>query len=286
MHRNPRPHRFTFSMLVAIGVSLVGLAAFGHGGRVSLFFWGTFPKAAFDCQRVIADSINQCAVAVLALRTACHNAEVSGDSCDRDALQNQVNDIRRNALDRIDRSCTDRQSAQLGFLGVIEVQSDVSTACTRADTQLSQTLYPTANAVGGGGASPAASCQRSTALVTGRLLRHANRVWQLTFNRIARRNFPVSRSLASVDVARRRVAHGVERLVPVLSRSCAPEDFLATYGRSAHDVLTEIAYQSECLAGAAFVQDRVHCDPTPTTTPTRPTATATPTPSGLWDGIP
>lgn len=278
MHLNPRTRRFLFLALVTIAIVLTGKVAYTHGGRVSLFFWGTFPKAAFDCQRAIASSVNQCALAVVAVRTACRNAELAGESCDRNAVQNHVNDIRRAALDQIDRRCTDRQSAQLGFLGVIEIQSDVSNACSRTDIVLSQLLYPTPAAEIREMILPVANCQRSTAMLTARLLRHANRVWELTLNRIARRNFPVSRSLASIDVARRRVDRAVHRLLPILQRDCSEEDFVAAYGRLASSVLTDIAHEAECLAGAAFVQDRVHCDPTPTITPTRPAVTATPTP--------
>jgi hypothetical protein len=260
-------------VLVVLGTASTRVGAH-NGARLLLAFWGGFPGAAVPCQRMIAEATGACARRVLWLRDRCQRARLVGGTCDEHATRGAVDAARIHALDQIDELCTDEQTRQLIFLGVIEVQADVTNACRRADNAFAPRVYaPT---------PPVDTLQRRCILATSDatmdVVRYALRTWQGIFDRIAARNLSPQRKLMLVDRASSRIATAVVRARATLQQHCTEADFALTYQQDEMQFFAGITREVECVIGASYVQDRIQCDPLPTpTVPATSTRTVSPT---------
>ena len=243
-----------------------------HGMRASLAFWGAFPTHTAICQRTIAGALAYCAQRAVWLRDECSRQVLQGQICDSPATERAVEAARTQAQDAIDEFCNDDDAMSLNFLGVIEIQSDITNACRRTDSYFMPLVYAptaTANAV-------QKRCILATADAVSETHRAGWRAMRAAFDRIAARNLAPSKKLDLLAAAQKQVASLVNRLMTYIDSHCSAADFQSTYDKDGPTFFATVTAQVECGAGAAYVQNQVMCDPTATATfLTVPTPTPT-----------
>ncbi len=240
------------SPLILLGLVFVP-PVWAHGGRLPFLFWGGFPRSIIPCQRALGDAARLCALGVASLRLRCSYR--GANPCTPEELEQQRKSLEIKALDLLSRTCTDRATVQLGFLGVIEAQSDIANVCAKVNRD----LFPI---VGLNTASPpAVDCAARQASAAMKLLRVATKEWHTTLDRIAYRIVPPSRKTALLAQTRERVGQAADKLGRLLEEVCASSHLRFSSGRPPREVLTNVLHLAECVTGAAYVQDAVHCDP-------------------------
>lgn len=258
--RYPRHVRAKGAFLIGIGFFAAAIAApiLAHGGRLPFLFWGGFPRPAADCQKVIGWAARVCAVDIVRLRAVCSAGSTAGPRCHPERITQRRQAILRQALDQINARCSDRATQQLGFVSLIEAQADISDACTSVELATLPVVAPTPTAPS---ATPRVdTCGDFVRHAALKLLRYSTAQWQLAFNRIAYRYQPSSIKLATVERVRARMERARAKLLGLESRFCTAEEVSTRFGVPLPALLQSVVRSSECLTGAAYVQDAVYCD--------------------------
>ncbi len=236
-----------------------------HGGRLPFLFWGDFPRVHLACQRAIGRAVAQCAVGTQRLYALCAAGSASGDLCAPLPRAEALESLRAVALNVIDRHCSERSTVQLGFLALVEAQADISRACSQLDRWVrGWSADPTA-VPGAQGA-----CMETYARASLVLLRFATNEYRRLFDWLAFHRSPPNQRNQLLAERRARVGDAARRLELVLQRRC-PDGLPG--GPNPATFLSEVARQAECVVGAAYVQDALHCD-TPTSAQAPPAAPA------------
>lgn len=234
----------------------------GHGGRVPFLFWGGYPRSVIPCQRAIGNAGRICAIGMAQLLVRCLYHD--NPPCAPEQLEEERRARERKALDMINRACTDRATVQLGFLGIIEAQSDIATNCARIHRDFFRLVHFDDSPL------PNTQCTAEVAHAAAKLLRVTTRNWQRIFDRVAYKNVPPSRKTLFVTQARARAASAAEKLARVVAPACSNSPEPSLHDDSLRELFSNVAQLAECVAGAAYVQDAVHCDPPATPTPASP----------------
>lgn len=243
--------------------------AWAHGGRLPFLFWGNFPRAHLACQRAVGRALSECAVGTLQVIARCSREGADRGACEAGAQAEQLRALMTETLDTIDRFCSDRNAVQLGFLALIEAQADASRACTEVERWARQELPDPASLRSADRACVAFLSQASV-----KLMRAGTENYRRFFDWLAIHFAPTNKRLRLLDQRRSETTRAVQKLAMLGAPLCAGS---AVVQGSLADFFGRVARQAECVVGAAYVQDAVHCDtagPTPT-----PTAAATPSPS-------
>ncbi|MCX8072671.1 MAG: hypothetical protein N3C12_09490 [Candidatus Binatia bacterium] len=238
-------------VVLVILAQLPRSVAHAHGGRLPFLFWGNFPRFAIPCQKAIGRAAALCAARSAQARFRCTIGQDT--SCSATDLESQREAILRVALNLIDRFCSDRAAVQLGFLGTIEAQSDIANMCTTVNRDLSFVFEPTDEP------SPTGDCTRSVSGAVVRLLRSGTMIWEELFNRVALKGGG-AKGRTLITRARARISLQQQKLANVIRRHCTDESVTAIYGTTTSELLNRAARLTECVAGAAYVQDAIHCD--------------------------
>ena len=235
----------------------------GHSGRTPLGLWGKFPADVARCQRVIGEAATFYASQALTARALCRARELVGTPCDLDATDATVRAARGHALDQVDAQCNDQGSGMLGFLGVIEVQADLTSSCEQLEASVAAAVFAPVPALESTAPlTPTAQrCVLVTAGIAPKLMRFALRAWAEALDRIAVRNYSPNRKQALVDAAQRRITSTATRLSEAIGRECTPAEFLATYHQDATSFLTNLSAQVDCVVGGVYAQAAVVCPP-------------------------
>ncbi|GBD25816.1 hypothetical protein HRbin30_01141 [bacterium HR30] len=234
----------------------------GHGGRAPFLLWGGLPRSSIPCQRAIGTAARLCALGAAQTRLRC--LLTASPRCTPEQIEQQRRRLEARALDLISQACTDRAVAQLGFVGVIEAQADIANNCARGDRDLSAIFGISQES------TATATCTTHIASAAVKLLRVAVKNWQNMLDRIAYKNVPPSRKASLLASTRTRIGKAKEKLRLLVSTACPGAPIASLPAPSLEEVLTSVALLAECIAGAAYVQDAVHCTPLPTTAPASP----------------
>lgn len=256
-------------LFLAVGclVVAVGGVLWAHGGRLPFLFWGDFPRSYLACQRAIGRAVHLCSVGTLQLYARCASGATSSGECSATARQRILESLRTSALDLIDRYCSDRAAVQLGFLALLEAQSDISRACADVD-RWARSHFPDPSALDGN----ARVCLAFQAERSLGLIRFATREYRRLFDWLAFHRPPPSQRNALLNACRARIQSAASKLSGLAELYCPAG---SDGGGESAQLFADAARRAECIVGAAYVQDAVHCDtPTPAVSPT-----PTPTPS-------
>jgi cysteine-rich repeat protein len=245
--------------LIVVLTLLVAAQAGAHGTPVELAIWGAFRvPGAPHCQRVITSAAAACGLRAWRAQRDCAVQRWRGETCDPSAVEEAIEEARRDARASIAGACNESMVMELQFNGVAEAQLDVARFCRELeDAAVSLILDPVADP-----ASPAASvCAEAAGRATTKLLNTGFRSRQRLFGRIAGAPFslPAKRELVTASTA--EIDSATDRLAEILAQSCPPDEFVALYGLQSTEALTLIASRADCLAGDTAVQDAVQCPP-------------------------
>lgn len=241
----------------------------GHGGPVPLAQWGNFPPDVVACQRATSHAASLCTAGSLQILAACAQSQLEGRSCDQGATLLAVSAVIRQAKNVVDQSCSDTQARAMGFLGSLELLSDLNTGCRSLSQGAINASY--APAMPTGTIEPVdavtRACIEASANASAKVLQFGFEAWRRALDRIALQALPLSTKQALVDRASAQIGRFATRARASIARRCAPTDFFAAYQQSSASFLSPIANQPSCLAGLVYVQDAVACtSPTPTPT--------------------
>ncbi|GIW43668.1 MAG: hypothetical protein KatS3mg077_0950 [Candidatus Binatia bacterium] len=243
--------------MVLASLFLATRGTLAHGGRAPFTFWGGFTRSAFPCQKAIARAARLCAVRTVELRQRCsRNSDLP--TCSPDQVEARRRTIELQSLDLISAACNDRAAVEVGFLGTIEAQSDIATVCSRVDRDLRDFFDLAARA-----ASDDRTCANTVAGSLTQILRTATDLWVRAFDRMAFKVLAPSRKNLLVTRTRQRISLAAAKLAHTGNQNCRESFVLSTFGEPLEQLLSRPARLAECVTGAAFVQDAVHCDPNP-----------------------
>lgn len=221
--------------------------AFAHGGRVPLADWGAFDAGTARCQRILLAATESCARTAWMLRRRCRAAQLDGGTCDEPATDARIVGARRDALDRIDLHCSERQLGLLGFLGQFDMQTDVIDACRSWEDLMESATY-------GMSAATSVACIRAADRVLTRSAVQLFDRWRRSLRRFATREMsPEEKESRVVREEARRDATG-DRALDRLTAACGAAE--ATRLRRVIDLAV-------CPPARISVQERVVC-PEPT----------------------
>lgn len=249
------------ALVIGLLACAVASAAWGHGTPAELSSWGAFGSDAARCQRVVSRATSVCIAQVAQARARCLGGALGGNACDTTALTATVTAARQRALNRLERSCTEPELQNLGYLDRQDAQKDVTDACRQLDTAATTAAFGPAMVGGTVAAVDAtkAACVRAAARESNRLMRYAMRAYQQALDRIAGTPLTPNQKMRLVEWARARVARAERRSAGALAEVCPVATFANYYGRSSEQFLARIAAQAGCLGGFIYVQDEVVC---------------------------
>jgi hypothetical protein len=252
------PWIITISVVFATSLSGRVLA---HGEPAPLAFWGNYGTGTARCQRVISRAAELCAARALDARIQCFSAELEGGECDTAAVDAQIRSARADAVGTVSRFCSEVQTQNLLYFGVADALSDVSSICRSLEETLTALVF---DPVMEGGSvvrteEPTRICVKTTAEASRRLLWFAVRQWRRIFDEIASRGRSPAQKVALVDLSAERIARARASGFARIDNRCPGVLFESIYGQSIDDFLGFVVTQSDCLAGAVYVQDAVAC---------------------------
>lgn len=235
--------------------------AHAHNNRADLAFYGGFGPAASRCQRVISKAAESCAMAVVAAREACMNAQIDGQVCDSAAIDATTLAARQHARDLVQQACTDDDAKALQFNSLEEAQTDAASACGDAETAaLSATYGPV---MLGGSVGSVDDATRACLAAAGRegerLMRLASRVHRHMLDRIVANELPPSQKIQLLERAGQRIQQAHDAALQRIEVTCGAPSFASVYGRSIDAFLDGMQQRADCVAGASYVQAAVTC---------------------------
>jgi cysteine-rich repeat protein len=236
----------------ALAIALVPVSAIAHGSRQPLAAWGGFESATARCQRAIGDAAATCAGGAWAERDACRRAILAGQACDEAAITARIADLRRNALDYVDRFCSERQLTDLSYLGSFDVQSDVVDFCRAWPNAAESATYDLP-------ATSSSSCIESAAAQTTRLMESVFRLRRQAMEAIAVRSLDLDTKMRILADAERRLGHAVTAIGARLAELCPADSFRAVYGVDVATLLGELEQRADCIGAQFYIQDAFLC---------------------------
>lgn len=217
--------------------------AFAHGGRVPLAEWGPFDAGTALCQRVLLAATESCARTAWLLRRRCRAAQLEGGSCDEAGTDARIVGVRRDALDRIDLHCSERQLGLLGFLGQFDMQTDVIGACRSWEDLMESAVY-------GNAAASSLGCIRTADRVLTRSTVVLFDRWRRSLRRMASREMtPEQKESRVVREEERRDAMAA-RAGDLLAEACGAAEAVR---------LRRVVELAVCPPARISVQERVIC---------------------------
>jgi cysteine-rich repeat protein len=259
-----RTHLAARAAAVAAGLALLlaPAALSAHGVPTPLDYWGAFGRRVARCQRVIARNAAVCALRSWNIRSDCRLAQMHGIGCDSNAADAAIESVRTAAINSVGAACNEQQVATLVFLGTYEAESDAVTFCRELEAAAeSVVFFP----VTYGTTAPSPTAQRcidATAQATTSLLHTGFESRQRLLDRIALESYSPADKHALLASSTAAIGEAADALAGLVTQSCTPTDFAATYAEDVHTLLAQIATRADCLAGQAYAQGGILC-PTP-----------------------
>ncbi len=250
---------------IALLILLSPASLFAHGTPADLEDWGGFGDSTAACQRAIGRAATYCARRAIHDRGTCINAEIAGETCDRDALEAASIAARTRSLALVERYCTNTELLNLKYIDLTDVLVDIAQICRETDTAATTAVWGPAMV---GGSVAAVNdrerlCLESSSRTATRLLRYALRIQQRALDRIA--SEPLSMKEKEFELARARqfVERIRDRAAQRLAFECPEDLFTSLYGRGIQDVLDSIAQRAECVNEFVYVVDGATQCPAP-----------------------
>jgi len=242
---------------------VVGWAATvrAHNTRVDLALWGNFGPDAAHCQQIISRATMRCVQQVVAIRQACMDRRLGGDTCDSADMDGRMQAARDHAIAMVQQGCTDPELQNLRYLGLNDVTTDINNVCRQLDTAAASAAYGPAIVGGSVGAVDGSTqaCIDAAARASARLLRFAGRARQQALDRMAATNMGPSAKLAAIARTDKSIAHARAVLKRRVEAVCPAATFQSIYQRDTDTFLGGIAQQADCQVGGVYVQANVVC---------------------------
>ena len=241
-----------------IAAVMVASTAHGHGVRLPFADWGGFDRTGVRCQRIIARAAGDCAAARWHARRACRSAELAGGTCDQTATEAVITAARNKSLDFVDQYCSERNLADLQFLGQFDMQGDVVNFCRDWEVAAISAVFDPPSAP-----VPSTPAQRACIEATADAVESAmrftfrNRRECMDWIAALRRDAPNRQGL--LDSAGHRSNVVYDAIAQRLAARCEPGVFGALYRQSPAELVNAMAIRADCIGAQFYVQDAVLC---------------------------
>jgi cysteine-rich repeat protein len=242
-------------VLALLLVCLWRSVVLAHTQPVPIELWGPFLPGARTCLRSISRAAHTCFDTVVSLEQRCNDALVRGESCDRDAVDADVDAAANATRVVLGDACTIGQLTELGYIGFFDAQSDLSSAClTQSRAAIEATYVP---AAGGTPTTAAAECMVASAAYSRRVMRFILERETPVMERIATRLFSADEKKESILQIERELSATRPRWVTGLLQACP--QFAMVYGRSPDAFLRTIKQRTDCVLSLTYVHSAVSC---------------------------
>lgn len=242
-------------MLAAVAFSLgVAAAAFAHGDRPALVFWGAFPPGAADCQRAIATGTRQCVMRLWQVRLGCFR-----HGCEPGAIEAAKQAGRQRARTVIQRVCSDQEVRLLQFTSLAEALVDSREGCLALDTAFDSAVFGPLARVDP--APEVLACVEHTAAAVTAQIREMLTSRQRVLDRIATLNLEIDGKGALRMRSDERIRSVSTAVAARAREGCAGTLFEQLYGMSPEQFTETIATRADCFAGISYAQSTLVCPP-------------------------
>jgi len=239
---------------------LLPLRGFAHGGPAPLDFWGDFPPAVGECQRIIGHATALCVNRVVRSRAACRLQEARGEACSTANLDAAIQAARSDARALVRSTCSEQEVQILRYIDVNEALTDLINVCRTLDTAVDSAAFAVVQLeIAPVEDEQALECLTAASSAVSKVLRASMRERRLVLDRIAVLSVPFAHKQALIGRATARIQQGAGAAAAALAPHCPNESFVALYGRAADLHLANVAAQADCFGGAVYVQDAVVC---------------------------
>ena len=242
------------ALLVVVGMPT---AAPAHNQPIPIDIWGPFLPGAQGCLRAISRAVHTCFDVALALEHGCNDALLRGESCDRETVDEAIDDAANATRVTLANSCTLGQLTELGYIGFFDAQSDLTSACvTQARAAISATYAPTRFGAGTPSAA-AVQCMVASAAYSRKVMRFLLERETPIMERIATRLMTVEEKKASVLRVERELSAARPRWAAGVLEACP--DFATVYGRSAESFVRTLKQVTDCVLALNYVHTAIAC---------------------------
>ena len=230
-------------------------AVLAHNQPIPIDRWGPFLPGAQACLRSISRAAHTCFDTVVSLEQGCNDALARGEGCDRDAVDEAVDDAANAARVVLAGACTVGQLTELNYIGFFDAQSDLSSACLTQGRFAIEATYAPART--GTAAPPAAECMAATAAYSRKVMRFILEREVPVMERMATRLFSADEKKEAILQVERELSATRPRWVTGLLAACP--DFATVYGRSPDSFLRTIKQRTDCVISLTYIHSAVSC---------------------------
>ncbi len=233
------------------------VVAAGHGARLPLADWGPFAPALLSCHRELHRAAVRCARLSWLAQQRCLERRLAGQACSQSATNADLAAARRQALDSLDRHCSERQLQDLSFLGSFDAQADLIDACRTlpsAAASIAYGLYPPESL-----SPPQRTCVAYVGPRLGDLVQAVGPIWHATLDRIAARGGSAGERQDHLARAQARVQHKAEFVLAGARTACGDALLQQIYGRDFTSLVADLTGLAACPNARTCVQDGLLC---------------------------
>jgi cysteine-rich repeat protein len=244
--------RRTLAGVLCAALSLP-LAAMAHNQPVPLDVWGPFLPGTPECLRAITRATHTCFDTTGALETAGQQAIAGGGTCDREAVDDAIEEAARHSRQVLGVECTTGQLTELNYIGFFDAQADLTNACVIQGRATVEAIYAPARF-----STPTPlECIAETAAYSRQVQRFILDRQRPMNERIAVRLFDADRKREMLLNVERELSADRPRWITGLTEHC-PE-FSAVYGRSADSFLRTMKQRTDCVLSLTYVHTSSSC---------------------------
>jgi cysteine-rich repeat protein len=218
--------------------------------------WGPFVPEIVTCLQLMTRATHVCFDKVLAVENRCRDQEVRGETCDRDAVEDEVEAATNEMRRELTSSCLDGQLTELGYFGFFDTEADLFNACLIQSRAAVEATY--APALAGPPSAAEADCMAASAdygrkvmsYILQRVIPVQERIATIPFKEDEKKAFVLH---VEMELSATRQQHWIAGL------SAACPDFAAVYGRSADSFLRTLKQRTDCVLSKTYVNTSFNC---------------------------
>jgi len=262
MGRTASDHGSTWATAGRLTVALAPLLwllsapALAHTQPRPIEQWGPFLPETVPCLQLMTRATHVCFDKVLAAESRCRDQEVRGETCDRAAVVDEIDEATSAMRRELTSSCLDGQLTELGYFGFFDAEADLFNACLiQAKAAVEATYAP---ALAGPPSASEADCMAASADYGRKVMTYILQRETPVQERIGTRPFEDDEKKQFVlHVEMELSATRQQQWIPGLTAACP--DFAAVYGRSAESFLRTLKQRADCVLSKTYVNTSFNC---------------------------
>lgn len=245
---------FLAMMAIIVFVGFTPARAVAHAGAIDIAFYGGFTRGAGKCLRRIAAAGQRCTQQLYQLNRRCLDAEIRGETCDRNQLDLEIDAVFGRALGSI-ASCTGGQLTEILLIGNTDARNDMREFCRRGEQLMVLAYGPFEN--GQLTSDADRRCVLRAGELSQKLYRRSLDLKTRALDRLVVRLLTPTQKRKLLNDIRQHVGVTRNHVATALAAECP--QFEALYGKTPSDFAAAVDATADCAIGFLYVQNAMLC---------------------------